>query len=169
MKTCASMLAVVSILGAAPPPQKGNLRAGAARIDITPAKDDALPMSGYAARQEGHKGIHDNLYVRAIALDDGAGRAAIVTADLIGFSHQFTNAVSERITSEANIALDHILIAGTHTHSRPPREPTAGTSIRSRNTASISGACRTPWSRPSNRRSNRCSRPESALRTAGQT
>ena len=98
---------------------KGDFRAGAARIDITPAKDDALPMSGYAARKVGHKGIHDNLYVRAIVMDSGASQAAIVTADLIGFSHDFWNIVSGRIASETKIPRDNLLIAGTHTHSAP--------------------------------------------------
>ena len=32
--------------------ETGTLRAGAAKIDITPAPDAALPMSGYASRKE---------------------------------------------------------------------------------------------------------------------
>ena len=35
---------------AAVPPETGGLRAGAAKVDITPAADAALPMSGYAGR-----------------------------------------------------------------------------------------------------------------------
>ena len=112
-------LAFATVLGAAPAARQGELHAGAARIEITPGKEDALPLSGYAARKEGHKGIHDSLYVRAIVLSDGAARAAIVTADLIGFSHGFWNTVSERIVSEAKIPRENIMIAGTHTHSAP--------------------------------------------------
>ena len=111
--------ALVTGLGAAPAARQGELEAGAARIEITPGKGDALPMSGYAARKEGHKGIHDALYVRAIVFSGETARAAIVTADLIGFSHAFWNTVSERIASEAKIPRENILIAGTHTHSAP--------------------------------------------------
>ena len=42
----------------------GALQAGAAKIDITPASDAALPMSGYASRKEGFQGIHDHIYAR---------------------------------------------------------------------------------------------------------
>ena len=50
-------------------PAAGTLRAGAAAVSITPAPDAALPMSGYAGRTEGFKGIHDDLHVRAISQD----------------------------------------------------------------------------------------------------
>ena len=42
--------------------QPGTLQVGAARIDITPAPDADLPMSGYAGRQDGFKGILDLLF-----------------------------------------------------------------------------------------------------------
>jgi len=57
---------------AARPLTAGPLRAGAARVDITPAADAALPMAGFASRSQGFKGIHDHVYVRAIVIDDGA-------------------------------------------------------------------------------------------------
>ena len=59
------------------------LRAGAAKVDITPAANAALPMSGYANRTEGFKGIHDPIYVRAIVVDDGTTQAAILAWELI--------------------------------------------------------------------------------------
>ena len=62
----------------APAAQAGPLRAGAARVDITPPADAALPMAGYGGRTQGFKGIHDRIYVRAIVLDDGATQAAVV-------------------------------------------------------------------------------------------
>jgi hypothetical protein len=88
-------------------------RAGAARIDITPPLDPPLPMAGYPGREDGAKSVHDNLYARAIALDDGAQKAAIVTADLIGFSHAFCARLAARIPGT------RLLIAGTHTHGGP--------------------------------------------------
>lgn len=98
---------------------KDTLRAGAARIDITPAEDAALPMAGYGGRTEGHKGIHDPLSVRAIVVDDGSTQAAIVTWDLIGISHQLWDRYSASIAGAAGIPREHILMAGTHTHGGP--------------------------------------------------
>lgn len=112
------LLLSFAVVAAAAPPA-GTFRAGAARIDITPAADEALPMSGYAARKVGHKGIHDSLYTRAIVIDDGTAKAAILTADLIGFSNDFVDTITGRIVSETKIPKENILIAGIHTHSAP--------------------------------------------------
>lgn len=97
----------------------GVLRAGAARLDITPQPDEALPMSGYAARTEGHKSIHDNLYLRAVVLDDGATQAVLISADLIDFSHNFWSKMSQRLAQETGVPSEHILIIATHTHAAP--------------------------------------------------
>src|SRR5260370_42329986 len=71
------------------------LRAGAARVDITPPPGAALPMSGYGSRTQGFKTIHDRIYVRAIVLDDGATQAALVAWGLIFVTDQGGGEVSE--------------------------------------------------------------------------
>jgi hypothetical protein len=53
-----------------------NLRVGAARIEITPPADPAHPPTG--------KYAHAHLYVRAIVLDNGSARAALIGADQAG-------------------------------------------------------------------------------------
>jgi hypothetical protein len=105
--------------------QTGALGAGAARVDITPPKDAALPMSGYAGRGP-HQGIHDNIYVRALVLDDGAARAAIVSCDIIGFPEPVWNALAGRIEKEAGIRRENLLLAGVHTHGAPTPGPADG-------------------------------------------
>lgn len=114
-----ALIVVWTPAGALTAAEKGSLRAGAARVDITPAADAALLMSGYAGRKEGHKSIHDNLYTRAVVLDDGASLAAIVTADVIGFSNALWEKITGRITQETGIPRDNILLAGVHTHGAP--------------------------------------------------
>jgi hypothetical protein len=99
--------------------EKGTLRAGAARVEITPGADSALPMSGYASRTEGHQRVHDPLYVRAVVVEDGARRAALVGFDLIFVPEDFWSRVSERLSKENGIARDHILMSATHTHGGP--------------------------------------------------
>lgn len=99
--------------------EKGSLRVGAARVDITPAKDAALPMSGYAGREEGFKGIRDRLYMRAIVLTDGATEAAVVTCDLSAISNTLWERLSARIEEETGVPRSNVLLAATHTHAGP--------------------------------------------------
>src|SRR5205085_6364027 len=55
-----------------PGPKAPNaFRAGAARVDITPKAEMLTPTLG---------GIHDPLFARAIVIDNGETRAAIVAA-----------------------------------------------------------------------------------------
>jgi neutral ceramidase len=110
-----AIISPVGLSGAA----KAELRIGAARIDITPGKDESLQLAGYAGRKEGDKGIHDGLYVRAIALKSGAAEAAILTADLASLSRDFWERVTRKLALQTGIPQANILIAATHTHSAP--------------------------------------------------
>ncbi|MDQ3214055.1 MAG: neutral/alkaline non-lysosomal ceramidase N-terminal domain-containing protein, partial [Acidobacteriota bacterium] len=81
--------------------------------------DAALPMSGYAGRTEGFKGIHDNLHVRAVVVDDGTSQAALVACEVIGISAALWEKITERLTRETAIPRDSILLASVHTHAAP--------------------------------------------------
>ena len=98
---------------------EGSFQAGAARVDITPPDGSALRLSGYDARQEGFKGIHDHLYVRALVMSDGTNKAAIITYDLIGTSNAMWEKVSQRISRDFGITRENVLMVGTHTHGAP--------------------------------------------------
>lgn len=99
--------------------QTGTLRAGAAQVDITPAPDAALPMSGYADRTAGFQGIHDHIYARAIVLSDGQRTAAIVTWELIGVPTPVWEELSGRIARETGIAPEYLMLAAVHDHAAP--------------------------------------------------
>ena len=88
---------------------QGGLRAGAARVDITPASDPANPPSG--------KYEHEKLYVRAIVLDNGSARAALIGADQGGLSEVIWQAASKQIAAELNCPVENIVMSATHTHS----------------------------------------------------
>jgi hypothetical protein len=106
---------------------QGALRAGAARVDITPPADAALPMSGYGSRTAGFKAIHDHIYVRAIVLDDGTTQAALVAWELIFVPDQVWAEVSERIASETGIRPEHLLLSAVHDHGAPSVAAAGGT------------------------------------------
>jgi neutral/alkaline ceramidase-like enzyme len=95
--------------GAAISAQQGPLRVGAARVDITPPADPAHPPSG--------KYAHEKLYVRAIILDNGSARAALIAADQGGLSDTIWQAASQQIATELNCPVANILMSATHTHS----------------------------------------------------
>jgi len=98
---------------------RGPLQVGAARVDITPAADAALPMSGYGGRTQGFQRIHDHIYVRAIVLRDGASQAAVVAWELIGVPNHVWEELSQRIAKELGMPVDNILLAAVHDHGAP--------------------------------------------------
>jgi neutral/alkaline ceramidase-like enzyme len=97
--------------------ENGSLRAGAARVDVTPPGDPAYPASGRYA--------HERLYIRAIVLDNGATRAALVGADLIGIGDDVFTPALQKIAAELACPQDNVIISVTHSHSAVPSGPPA--------------------------------------------
>ena len=112
-------LLTAAFLAVTSPAMATSFRAGAARLDITPAPDSALPMSGYAGREAGFKRIHDRLYARAVVVDDGARQAALVIADISAISTTFWEKMSARMAEAVRIPREYIVLAATHTHGGP--------------------------------------------------
>lgn len=109
-RVSSSILALICMLFVAHPTiAQGTLRVGAARIDITPASEAANPPSG--------KYAHERLSVRAIVLDTGTTRAALIGADQGGFSEAVWDAASKQIAVELKCPVQNIIMSATHTHS----------------------------------------------------
>ncbi len=106
-KWVTAMLAVLPAFGTAAGAQ--GLRVGAARVDITPAVDPARPPSGRYA--------HERLYVRAIVLESGKARAALIGADQGMLFESVWAAVSKQVAAELDCPVESILVSVTHTHS----------------------------------------------------
>ena len=87
----------------------GTLRAGAAKVDITPPLQ---PMSNGWPET-----LRDHLYVRAIVLDNGATRAALINADQGGLSSAIFDDASKRIAAELQCPVENVLMSAIHTHS----------------------------------------------------
>lgn len=90
----------------------GNLRVGAAKVDITPAGEAASP-----------KYDHERLYIRAIVLDNGATRGALIGADQGGIAEEVWQEASKKIATELGSSVENILMSATHTHSAAGRGP----------------------------------------------
>lgn len=91
--------------------------AGASVIDIT--SPVGVEMGGYGARKGVATGIHDNLNVRTLVLDDGATKLVIAICDFVGVGPKIVEAAREVIARELNIPPECVCIAATHTHSGP--------------------------------------------------
>ena len=90
-------------------------QAGAAKVDVTPLETE-LP--------KGIEGILDRLYSRAIVVDNGITRAALITVDTGAIPEQLWKNLSQRIEKELGIPVPNVLLTATHTHSgtmRPGR------------------------------------------------
>ena len=87
-----------------------TLKAGAAKVDITPSESE-LPKN--------YLGILDHIYSRAIVIDNGATRAALISVDTGAVGDPVWQEVCKRAQAELNIPADNILITATHTHSVP--------------------------------------------------
>ena len=93
------------------------LKAGAAKVDITP--DKSLFLYGYPHVERYSQGIHDPLYASALVLDNSIGELVFCTVDLINISKYITKKVRAEITQKCGIPKKNIMISATHTHSGP--------------------------------------------------
>jgi hypothetical protein len=94
-----------------------SLKGGCAKIDITPPVGAWL--AGYRVREKPSDGISDQLYAKAMVLDDGRNKVAIVSADLLWVSLEVTTDVRKMVKERVGIAEENVLICATHTHFGP--------------------------------------------------
>ncbi|MCL6591498.1 MAG: neutral/alkaline non-lysosomal ceramidase N-terminal domain-containing protein [Firmicutes bacterium] len=99
---------------------KQRLLAGTGAHCITPPL--GLPMAGFAARQGGSIGVHDDLWAKALVLDCNDVAVALVSLDLIDVTLELTESIRNIIAKNTGLPRDHILIATSHTHSGPELE-----------------------------------------------
>ena len=67
------------------------LKAGVAKLEVTPPV--GVRMAGFQGRVFPSLAVHDPLWARALVLDDGKRRAAVVIADIIGVSAELVGQV----------------------------------------------------------------------------
>ena len=107
-----------SIFAAEPPPADAGWKAGAASVVITPA--EPMWMAGYASRNKPSEGKFQDLFAKALALQDAAGtRLVIVTCDLIGIPRALRDAVEKDVREKHKLPPECLLMNASHTHSGP--------------------------------------------------
>ena len=93
------------------------IKGGFSKVDITPPV--GVWLSGYASRNKPSEGISDKLYAKALVLDDGQNKIAIVSADLLWFPLEITAEIREIAKKKIGIPESNVLVCATHTHFGP--------------------------------------------------
>ena len=118
-KTLLALPFVFLSLRAIAEPQR-QFRAGAATSNITPW----LGISSNGGMQDripGH--VHDELHARALVLDDGQTRLALVTVDSCMVPRQILDAAKKLVQQHTGLPIENMLISATHTHTAGTATP----------------------------------------------
>ncbi|MBM3736742.1 MAG: hypothetical protein FJW39_13250 [Acidobacteria bacterium] len=93
-----------------------RLQAGAAMANITPALGASLAGG---MRNNPAKDVHDELHARALVLDNGTARIAVILVDSCAVPREIIDPAKRMIADRAKIPASHTLVAATHSHSAP--------------------------------------------------
>lgn len=97
----------------------GTLSAGWAVRDMTPKV--GTPMAGYSARPNGKRstGVHDPLFVKALALSDGKDTVVLVGADMLQTLPNLLELVENKVAGKTPLTPNDILYHTSHSHCGP--------------------------------------------------
>jgi neutral ceramidase len=113
------MIALILVISGAAEPNAATLwKAGVAKVNISPE----LPiwLSGYASRNKPANSKHDDLWAKALVLQDANGRRAVlVTMDLVGIPREISQNVCKELESQYKLPRASIALNVSHTHSGP--------------------------------------------------
>lgn len=107
---------VAASLLALPAGAEGALRAGAGKADITPAT--GYYLGGWTRADRVSRGQHTRLQSRALVLERGGRKVALVSIDLFMIPAGMVRHIGERLR-ERGFSEQNILISASHTHSGP--------------------------------------------------
>ncbi len=93
-----------------------QLRAGAAAVRITP--DQPTPLAGYYNLRLATN-THDELHAKAIVIEQGGTKAALVVCDLLSLPRPVIERTREIIARTTGVPAANVMISATHTHTGP--------------------------------------------------
>ena len=94
-----------------------ELRVGAAAACVTPPI--GVDLAGYSGRLSGSEGVHDDLFGKALVLDDGHTTLALLTVDLIQLDDAAVQQVRAKVAQQTDIPVEQVMVSTSHTHSGP--------------------------------------------------
>lgn len=102
-----------------------TLSIGTGAVDITPPTGLDIAGNLWATQSIGTR---DPLRCKALVLDDGNTRAALVAIDLLGLDRQDVLRARDVIETRTGIPAKHVLVACSHTHQGPATALSAASS-----------------------------------------
>lgn len=125
MKTRIAILLSAAVMGWSPAMVKAELKAGAAVIDVTPVTFPVFVNGGMTSRTADK--VLTKLHARAIVVDEGGERLAIVVVDSCMMPRPLLDEAKQLASQRTKIRPDHMLISATHTHTAPASMGCLGT------------------------------------------
>ena len=93
-----------------------GLRVGAAAVVITPPL--GTPLSGYY-EPRGSTGVLDDIYCKALVIEQGGTKVAVVACDLLTLPRPTVVAARQLIEQQTRIPGTQVMISATHQHTGP--------------------------------------------------
>ncbi len=97
-------------------------KAGTARVNITPTQ--SMWMGGYASRDRPSEGVRQDIWAKALALQDLHGnRGVMIRMDLISIPKGPSDRIRNRLEKEYDIDRAQVILNASHTHTGPEIRP----------------------------------------------
>ncbi len=110
-------------------PERQVVKAGWARVKLTPTMGTAadvpakgefrwVPLAGFGARRGAPaEGVHDDVWVKALALESGGRRVVFVGIDALIVPREVSEAVAVELGRSPGLRREELYLGATHTHS----------------------------------------------------
>jgi hypothetical protein len=101
----------------------GELRVGGGRVSVTtpaaefPYLPSDTPSLNTGPGERSFTGVHDEVYARAMLIDDGVQRVALIVLEVTAVPR--ANEITQAVAQQLGISSENVMIAATHTHSVP--------------------------------------------------
>jgi neutral ceramidase len=100
------------------PAASGQWKAGVARITVTPR--EPIFMKGYGSRTRPSEGVRQDLYVKALALQDATGATSVlVTSDLHSYTRGMSDRIADGVKTKYGVPRERLILNASHTHGGP--------------------------------------------------
>ncbi|MBM4071414.1 MAG: hypothetical protein FJ271_21130 [Planctomycetes bacterium] len=125
MRAPLAALGFMALVAFTPATALAELKAGAAVVDVTPDQFPVLVNGGMFSSSASK--ATSRLYARAIVLDDGRERLAIVVVDSCMMPRPLLDDAKQLASQRTRIRPDRMLMSATHTHTAPAAMGCLGT------------------------------------------
>ena len=115
MKSIFALSAVMVLFTLGSESVRGELKVGFSQVDITPPVGSVITGPGAPVSV----GTEDPLRAKAMVVESGDRKLAIVSLDLVKIRHDLADAAIAQASQRTGIARDAVLICPTHNHSSP--------------------------------------------------